>query len=108
MWCGLIHISLYCDWWPGVCDGLPREPGRSVQTRLPEVPGPLLLLSLSGVSGEYQLAVSTLSLNVSQDLHYTEPTRNDQDPVRQGIVPMETPFIMDNVMDDGMAACSLM
>ena len=47
-------------------------------------------------------------LNVSQDLHYTEPPRNDQDPVRQGIVPMETPFIMDNVMDDGMAACSLM
>ena len=43
-----------------------------------------------------------------QDLHYTEPARNEQDPVRQGIVPMETPFIMDNVMDDGMAACSLM
>ena len=47
-------------------------------------------------------------LTVSQDLHYTEQPRNDQDPVRQGIVPMETPFIMDNVMDDGMAACSLM
>ena len=38
-----------------------------------------------------------------QQLHYT-----DLDPARQGIVPMETPFIMDNVMDDGMAACSLM
>ena len=42
------------------------------------------------------------------ELHYNPPGRNDQDPVRQGIVPMETPFIMDNVMDDGMAACSLM
>ena len=42
------------------------------------------------------------------DLHFSPPVRPDQDPVRQGIVPMETPFIMDNVMDDGMAACSLM
>ena len=38
-----------------------------------------------------------------QQLHYT-----DLDPARQGIVPMETPFIMDNVMDDGMAACTIM
>ena len=30
------------------------------------------------------------------------------DTVAQGIVPMETPFLMDQVMDDGMAACSVM
>ena len=30
------------------------------------------------------------------------------DAAAQGIVPMETPFLMDQVMDDGMAACSIM
>ena len=31
-----------------------------------------------------------------------------EDVAGQGIVPMETPFLMDQVMDDGMAACSIM
>ena len=30
------------------------------------------------------------------------------DAAAQGIVPTETPFLMDQVMDDGMAACSIM
>ena len=42
------------------------------------------------------------------DLHFSPAVRPDQDPVRQGIVPMETPFIMEDIMDDGMAACSIM
>ena len=46
-----------------------------------------------------------------QDLHYVLERARDpetEDVARQGIVPMETPFLMDQVMDDGMAACSLM
>ena len=46
-----------------------------------------------------------------QDLHFVLERARDpetEDVARQGIVPMETPFLMDQVMDDGMAACSLM
>ena len=51
-----------------------------------------------------------------KDLHYTFERRlkadgneeDDDDVARQGIVPMETPFLMDQVMDDGIAACSIM
>lgn len=47
-----------------------------------------------------------------QDLHYTVERRqrqdSEEDVARQGIVPMETPFLMDQVMDDGIAACVIM
>ena len=48
-----------------------------------------------------------------QDLHYVLERRRAgeggaEDVAGQGIVPMETPFLMDQVMDDGMAACSIM
>ena len=48
-----------------------------------------------------------------QDLHYVLERRRAEDSqaedvAGQGIVPMETPFLMDQVMDDGMAACSIM
>ena len=51
-----------------------------------------------------------------KDLHYTYERRlkadgheeDDDDVARQGIVPMETPFLMDQVMDDGIAACNIM
>ena len=53
------------------------------------------------------------STNVlSQDLHYSltsyPRSPSEQEQLRQGIVPMETPFIMENVLDDGMAACVVM
>ena len=56
------------------------------------------------------------SAKILKDLHYTFERRlkadgneeDDDDVARQGIVPMETPFLMDQVMDDGIAACSIM
>ena len=46
-----------------------------------------------------------------QDLHYRlmeRQSKEGNDIVRDGIVPMETPFLMEQVMDDGMAACVIM
>ena len=56
-------------------------------------------------------AAEAVTSTTVQDLHYVLERARDpetEDVARQGIVPMETPFLMDQVMDDGMAACSLM
>ena len=72
----------------------------------------LFIFIKSRICSEHFFIILPTNLVLSQDLHYSltsyPRSPSEQEQLRQGIVPMETPFIMDNVLDDGMAACVVM
>ena len=77
-----------------------------------QLQGRLFILIKSRIFSEHFCIIRATNPVLFQELHYSltsyPRSPSEQEQLRQGIVPMETPFIMENVLDDGMGACVVM